>query len=174
MMNGKQKCNIIWYGLICCSVTKSCLDSLRPHGLQHARLLCPPLSSYSLSKFMSIEPVMLSNHLILLPPSPLPSIFISIRVFSSESALCVRWPKYWSFFFSISPSNEYSGLISWQVRSPCSPRDSQVSSPAPQFESISSETLSFPYGPILTFVHDYWKNHSILPAKKKKNHMLKF
>ena len=72
--------------------------------------------SQSLLKFMSIELVMLSNHLILFHPLLLlPSIFPIIRVFSNESALCIRWPKYWSFSFSISPSNEYSGLISFGV-----------------------------------------------------------
>ena len=64
---------------------------------------------------MSIKSVMPSNHLILCHPLPLPSIFPSIRVFSSESALRIRWPKYWSFIFSISPSNEYSGLISFRI-----------------------------------------------------------
>ena len=69
--------------------------------------------SRSLLKFMSVESVMLSNHLVLCRPLLLlPSVFPSIRVFSSELALCTRWPKYWSFTFSISPSNEYSGLIS--------------------------------------------------------------
>ena len=69
-----------------------------------------------LLKFMSIELVMLSNHLILCCPLLLlPSIFPSIRVLSSESALRIRWPKYWSFSFSISPSNEYSGLISFRI-----------------------------------------------------------
>ena len=70
----------------------------------------------SLSITMSIQSVMSSNHLILCHPFlPLPSIFPSIRVFSSESVLCIRWPKYWSFNFSISPSNEYSGLISFRI-----------------------------------------------------------
>ena len=69
----------------------------------------------SLLKFMSIEPVMLSNHFILCCPLLLlPSIFLSIRVFSNELALCLRWPKYWNFSFSISPSNDYSGLISFR------------------------------------------------------------
>ena len=72
--------------------------------------------SQSLLKLMSIESVMLFNHLILCHPLLLlPSIFPSIRVFFSESALCIRWPKYWSFSFSISPSNEYSGLISFRI-----------------------------------------------------------
>ena len=74
-----------------------------------------------------------------------------------------RWPKYWSFSFSISPSNEYSGLISFRiglVGSPCSPRDSQESSPTPQFKSINSLALSFLYSLSLTYIHDHWKNHS--------------
>ena len=72
-------------------------------------------NSWSLLKLMSIELVMPSNHLILCHPLLLPpSIFFSIRVFSSESVLLIRWPKYWSFSFSISPSNEYSGLISFR------------------------------------------------------------
>ena len=71
--------------------------------------------SWSLLKLMSIESVMPSNHLILFCPLLLPSIFPSIRVFSNESTLNIRWPKYWSFSFSISPSNEYSGLISFRI-----------------------------------------------------------
>ena len=72
--------------------------------------------SLSLFKFMFIESVMPSNYLILCPPPLLPpSIFPSIRDFSNESALCIRWPKYWSFSFNISPSNEYSGLISFRM-----------------------------------------------------------
>ena len=86
-------------------------DSLWPHGLQHASLSIT--NSKSLLKLMSIESVMPSNHLILCHPLLLlPSIFPSIRVFSSEPILPIRWPKYWSFSFNISPSNEYSGPIS--------------------------------------------------------------
>ena len=87
-------------------------DSLQPHGLQHARLPCP--SPASGDKLMSIASVMPSNHLILCHPLLLPpSVFPSIRVFPNESALCIRWPKYWSF--SISLSNEYSGLITFRI-----------------------------------------------------------
>ena len=90
--------------------------SLRPHGLQRARLPCLSPPPWSLFKLMSTESVMPSNHLILCRPLLLlPSIFPSIRVISNESALCIRWPKYWSFSFSISPSNEYSGLISFRI-----------------------------------------------------------
>ena len=85
-------------------------NSLWPHGLQHARLPCPSSTPGACSKLMSIKLVMSSNHLILCHPLLLlPSIFLSIRVFSNESVLRIRWPKYWSFSFSISPSNEYSG-----------------------------------------------------------------
>ena len=122
-------------------------------------------NSRSLLKLMSIELVMPSNHLILCRPLLLlPSIFPRISVFSSESTLHIRWPKYWSFIFSTSPSNEYSGLISFRmglVGSPCSPRDPQESSPAPQFESINSSVLSLLYGPTLTSIHGYWKNHRL-------------
>ena len=72
-------------------------------------------NSWSLQKLMSIESVMPSNHLILCHPFLPPSIFPSIRVFSDESVLHIRWPKYWSFIFTISPSNEYSGLISFRM-----------------------------------------------------------
>ena len=102
------------------SVQLSCsviFDSLQPHGRQHARLPCPSPTAraYSL-KDMSIESVMPSNHLILCHPLLLPpSIFPRIRVFSDESVLPIRWPKYWNFSFSTSPSNEYSGLISFRM-----------------------------------------------------------
>ena len=89
-------------------------DSLQPHGLQHAR---PPWPSPTprVHPNSSIESVMPSNHLILCRPLLPPSIFPSMRAFSNESALHVRWPKYWSFSFSISPSHEYSGLISFRM-----------------------------------------------------------
>ena len=91
-------------------------NSLRPHGLQHARLPCPSPTPRACSNSMSIESVMPSNHLILRRPLLLlPSIFPSIRVFSNESALHIRWPKYWSFSFNISPSNEQSRLISFRM-----------------------------------------------------------
>ena len=90
-------------------------DSLRPHGLQHARPPCPSPTPGHLPRLMSIESVMPSNHLLLCCPLLLPSAFPSIRVFSSESVLRIRWPKCWSFSFSISPSNEYSGLISFRI-----------------------------------------------------------
>ena len=120
-------------------------------------------NSRSLLKLMSIESVMPSNHLILYCPLRLsPSIFPSIRVFSSESILCIRWPKYWSFSFSISPSNEYSGLISFRVDwlNLLAVQGSLKSSPTPQFKSMNSLILSLLYGPTLISVHDFWKDHS--------------
>ena len=119
-------------------------------------------NSRSSLRLTSIESVMPSSHLILGHPLLLlPPIPPSIRVFSNESVLHIRWPKYWCFSFSISPSNEYSDLISLRlVGSPCSPWDSQEYSPAPQFESIISLALSLLCGPILTSIPDYWKNHS--------------
>ena len=124
-------------------------------------LLCTmSFCTMSLCTFMAIESVMPSNHFI---PSThlllLPLIFPSIRVFSSALTLSIRWPKYWRFSFGISPSNEYSGLISLELTgwSSCSPRDSQESFPASQFESINSLALSLLYGTSLASVHDYWK-----------------
>ena len=122
--------------------------------------------SQSLLKLMSIESVMPSNHLVLFCPLLFaPSVFFSIRVFSNKSPLCIRWPKYWNFSFRISPSNEYSGLISfrmdWLDLLAVSPRDSQQSSPTPQFKSINSLALGFLYSPTLTSIHDHWKNHSL-------------
>ena len=120
--------------------------------------------SRNLLKLKSIESVMPANHLILCHPLPLPpSIFPSIRVFSNESVLHIRWPKYRSFSFSFSPSNEYSGLISFRIDwlDLLAVRDSQESSPTPQFKSTNSLALSFLYSPTLPSIHDYWKNHSL-------------
>ena len=113
-------------------------------------------SSQNLLKLMLIESVMPSNHLILCHPLfLLPSIFPSIRAFANESTLRMRWPKYWSFSFSISPFNEYSGLISFRMDCWISlqSRDSRESSPTPQFKSINSSALSFLYSPTLTSIH---------------------
>ena len=91
-------------------------DSLWPHGLQHARPPCPSPTPGVYSNSVSIESVMPSNHLIFCHPLLLlPSIFPSIRVFSNESVLCIRWPKYWSFSFNISPSNEHPVPISFRM-----------------------------------------------------------
>ena len=147
--------------LFSCSVVS---DSLRPHGLQHTSL---PYSSL-LPKFVEtqvrwVDDAIQTSHP-LSPPSPPASSFLSIRVFSSASVLRIRWPKYWSF--SISPSNEYSGLISFRID--CfyfilffllfrvdwfdllAVQRTLKSSPAPQFKSINSSALSLLYGSTLT------------------------
>ena len=122
-------------------------------------------NSQSLLKLMSFESVMPSNHFTLCHPLLLPpSIFLNIRVFSNESVLCIRGPKYWSFSFNINPSNEYSGLISFRmdwldllaVQVTLKSLIQHHSSKA----SINSLSLSFLYSPTLTSIHDYWKNHS--------------
>ena len=111
--------------------------------------------------------MMPSNHLILCHILLLPSIFPSIRVFSKDSVLRIRWPKFWSFSFSISPSNEYSGLISFRIDwlDLLAVQGTLKSSPTPQFKTINSLVLSFLYSPTLTSIHDYWKNHSLTRSK---------
>ena len=99
------------------------------------------------------------------PSHPLLSLSppaLIIRVFSNESALRIRWPKYWSFSFSISPSKEHPGLISFRMDwlDLLAVQETLESSLKPQFKSISSLVLSFLYGPTLTSRHDHWKNHS--------------
>ena len=125
-------------------------DSLQPHGLQHTRPPCPAPTP-------GIQPSQL-----LLSPSLLPSIFPNIRVFSNESVLHIRWPKYWSFSFSISPSNEYSGLISFSMDwlDLLLVQGILKTSPTPQFKSMPSSALRFLYSPTFTSIHDYWRNHS--------------
>ena len=118
-------------------------------------------NSQSPSKTMSIESVMPSNHLILYHPLLLPSIFPSIRFFSNESALCMRWPKYWSFSLNISLSNEHPGLISFRINWLDLLAIQGTLKSLQQFKSINSSVLSFLYSPTLTSIHDYWKNHSL-------------
>ena len=127
---------------------------------------------------MSIESVMPSNHLILSCPLFLPpSLLASIKVISNESVLHIRWPKYWRFGFSISPSNEYSGLISFRIDwlNLLAVQGTQESSPTPQFKSINSSALSFLYSPALTSIHDCWKRHLRVPwtAKRSKQSILR-
>ena len=121
-------------------------------------------NSWSLLKLLSIESVIPSNHLILYHPLPLlPSTFPSISIFSSESVLCIRWSKYWSFSFSINPSNEYSGLISFRMDwLDLLAVQGTFKSLLQHHSSKASICLarSFLYSPGLTSVHDYWKNHS--------------
>ena len=113
---------------------------------------------------MSIESVMPSNHLILCHPLLLlPPIPPSIRVFSNESALCIRWPKYWSFSFNISPSNEHSGLISFRMDSLDLLAVQGTLKTFIQHHSSKALILwhSVLYNPPLTSMHDYWKNHGL-------------
>ena len=153
------------------SVAQSCLDSLWPHEPQHARSPCPSptprihLNPCPLSRWC--HPIILSS---VVPFSSRLQSFPASGSFQM-SALCSRWPKYWNFSFNISPSNEYSELISFRmdwldlldptsVVSSAYLKDSQESSPTPQFKSINSLALSFLYSPTLTSIHDHWKNHS--------------
>ena len=120
-------------------------------------------NSRSLLKLMSIGWLMPSNHLIPCHPLLLQlSIFPSIRVFSNESALHSRWPNYWSFSFDISPSSEYSGLISFRMDwlDLLAVQGTLKSLLQHQFKSINFLALSFLYCPTLTSIHDHWKNHS--------------
>ena len=146
----------------CCLVAKSCV-TLRPHGLQHSRLLCPSLSLRVCSNSCPLSWWCPSNHLILCHPLLLPSLFSSIRVFSHESALCIRFGQSIgaSASASVLPMNIQSwfplgltGLISLLSKGP------QESSLAPQFKNINSLALSLLYCPTLTSIHDYWENHS--------------
>ena len=121
-------------------------------------------NSWSILKLISIESVTPSNHLLLCGPLLLsPSISSSIRVFSNETVLCISWPKYWSFSFSISPFNEYSGLIFFRMDwlDLLAVQGTQEYSPTSHFKSINSLVLSSLYSPTLTSTHDYWKNHSL-------------
>ena len=140
-------------------------DSLRPHKLQNGRLPCPSPTPrvYSNSCPLSrwCHPTISSS---VVPILLLPSIFPSVRVFSNESVLHIRWPKYWSFSFSISPSNEYSGLISFKMdwldllaiqRTLKSLLQHHSSK-----ESILWHSTLFIVSPTCTSIHDYWENHS--------------
>ena len=140
-------CMVEWMLLLISGSVVS--DSATPWTAAHQASLSFTISQ-SLLKLMSTELVMPSNHLILChPPFLLPSIFPSIRVFSNESAVHIRWSKYWSFSFSISPSSEYSGLISSSIDwfDLFAVQGTLKSLPVPQFKSINSSALSLLYGP---------------------------
>ena len=137
-------------------------DSSRPHGLQHSGLPCssptPGACSNSCQSSRWCHPTISSSVI----PSLLllPSIFPSIRVFSDESVLHIRWPKYWSISFSINPSNEYLGLTSFRIAwldllAVQGTRKSLL-----QHHSSNTSILRFLYSPNLTFIYDYWKKHS--------------
>ena len=144
-------------------VAQSCLTLCDPMNCSTPGLpVCHQLQESP--KPMSTELVMPSNHLILCRPLLLlPSVFPSIRVFSNESALRIRWPKYWSFSFSISPSNEYSGLISFRMDwLDLLAFQGTLKSLLQHHSSKASILLcsAFFYSPTLISIHDHWKNHS--------------
>ena len=164
----KVHCGIIYF---CVTSTQIKSDQ----SLSHVQLFVTPgitarQASLSITNFrsslrlMSIEPVMPSSHLILCRSLlPLPPIPPSIRVFSNESTLRMRWPKYWSFSFSIIPSKEIPGLISFRMDrlDLLAVQGTLESSPTPQCKSINSLVLSLLHSPTLTSIHDHWKNHSL-------------
>ena len=140
-------------------------DSLWPHGVQHTRLCCPSPTPGACTISCPIELVMPANHLIFCHPLLLlPSIFPSIRVISNESALRIRWPKYWSFSFSISPSNEYSGLISFRIywfdllaiQGTLKSLLQHYSSKASILQCSAFFIVQLSH----LYMTDYWKNHS--------------
>ena len=144
--------------------SRSVSDSLQRNELQHTRF--PSASPTPGVAQTHIHRVGDAIHRLVLchPLLLLPSIFPSIRVFSNESVLHNRWQKYWSFSFSISPSNEYSRLISFRIDwfDLFVVQGTLKSSPASQFKSINSSVLSFLYGSTLKSIHDHWKNHSFV------------
>ena len=150
--------------IIFSSVAQSCLTLCDPMDCSmsgfsvHHQLL-----ELAQSHVHRVSDAIQPSHPLLCPLLLLPSIFPSIRVFSNESVLCIRWPKYWNFSFSISPSKDYSGLISFRmdwldllvVQGTLKSLLQQ-----PQFKSINSSVLSLLYSPTLTSIYDSWKNHS--------------
>ena len=137
----------------CCSVAKSC-----PTLYDSIDYSTPGFPVLYLLKLMSIESVMPSNHLILCHLLLIsPSVFPSVRVFSIELVLCIRWSKYWSFSLSIRPYNEYSGLISFRIDlfDLLAVQGTLKSLPAPQLKIINSLALSLLYSPTLTSIPDY-------------------
>ena len=142
------------------SVAQTCL-TLRLHGLQLARISCPPPTcaacSNSCPSSWWCHPTISSS---VIPSSSHLQSFPESGFFSNKSVPRIRWPKYWRFSFSISPSNEYSGQIPFRIDWFDLLTVQEESSPTPQFKSINSLVLSFLYSPNLTSIHDYWKNHS--------------
>ena len=138
--------DLFFFFLMFSSVTQSCPTLCRPCRLQNAQASLSIANSQSLLKLMSVELMTHSNHLILCRPLLfLPSVFPITRVFSSEIILCIKWPKYWSFSFNISPSSEYSGLISFRIDwlDFLAVQGTLKSSPTPQFKSISSSVFNW-------------------------------
>ena len=138
-------------------------DSLQPHGLQHSRPCCPSQTPRACSNSCPSSQWCHTAIVILCCPLLLPpSIFPSIRVFSSELVLCIRWPKYWSLSFNISPSNEYSRLIFFRVDWLDLLAVQRTLMSLLQHHSSNASILQhcFLYSPTLTSIHDYWKSHS--------------
>ena len=133
---------------------------LWPHGLQHTRLPCPLATPGDCSNSCPLSCWCHPTILILCGPLLMPSSFPSVRVFSNESALHIRWPKDWSF--SIHPSSEYSGLVFFRIDwlDLLALQGILKSSPAPQFKSINSLAVSLLCDPTLTSIRDYWRNNS--------------
>ena len=154
-------CKLAWFKVQFSSVAQSCptlcdpLDWSMPGLLVHHQLP-------DLLKLLSIDTVMPSNHLIPCCPLPPPSIFPSIRVFSNESVLCIKWQKYCSFSFSISPSNEYSGLVSFSMDwlDLLAAQGTLKSLLQHHSSKVSVFKSSAFFSPTLTSIYDYWKNHS--------------
>ena len=145
-----------------CSVAQLCPTFVTP-WIVACQASLPFIISQSLLKLMSIELVMPSNHLFLCHPLfLLTSIFPSTRVFSNELTLCIRWPKFWSFSFSISPSNEYSVSTSFRIDwlDLLAVQGTRKSFLTSSFKSINYSVFSFLYSPNLTSIPDYWNNHS--------------
>ena len=145
------------------SVAQSCLTLCDPKNCRMPGLPVwhqPPKSTQTHVHWVGdvIQPFILCHPLLLLP-----SIFPSIRVFSNESAFHNKWPKYWSFSCNISPSNKHPGLIAFRMDwlDLLAVQGTLKSSPTPQFKTSNSSALSFLYSPILTSIHDHWKNHSL-------------
>ena len=163
-----------WVMLVCCWVLEftlvqllSCVRFFATPWIAARQASLSITSSRSLLKLTSIESVMPSNHLILCRPLLLPpSLFPSIRVFSNESVLWIRWPKYWSFSLNFSPSNEHSGLISfkmdWLELLAVQGTLKSLLQQTPQFKSINYSVFSLLYNPTLTSIHEYWKTIALI------------
>ena len=141
-------------------VTQSC-PTLRPHGLHRARPPCPSTPRAYSNSFYRVGDAIQSSYPLSSPSPPVLNLSQHQGLFKWVSSLH-HVAKYWSFSFSISSSNEYSRLISFRIDwlDLLAVQGTLESSPTPHFKSINSSALSFLYGPTLTSIHDYWKNHS--------------
>ena len=166
-MHPKALLSVLTIGIVCiccCSVSRLCPTLCSPMGCS---VLGFPVLHYLLEFAQTyvhcVNDAIQTSHPLSPPSPPALSLFQHQGYFPSESVLRIKWPKYWSFSFSISPPSEYSRLISFKIDwldLLSSPRDSQESSPTLQFKSIDSSAPSLPYGPTLTSIHDSWKNHN--------------